>query len=323
MREACRLLRLPWELRRLIYDLVFSDRYAYIHCLRYIYYDLNTRRQVPGALLVNRQLHNDFMSYLFDRNFVALIRGPNFPVVETYRSKASVTMGLRILSAILRSIRHLTLVILLDDRASSIFLLSLFRFHINARTQPLKSLKLKFEQNILWPGVPDVNIECQRLVEKTRILYTEVILAARDFRCAKSPIFQFPPGLEANCFDACEMLKSSYDNCGAMTKSINSQLAALSFTDERAIRDEALATFYRPPGSLTPSGRPFVARFGRNETAKGTRWPWAQGRPDIQEREQRAQRLDVRLLTGLRAMFRRAGLSAPVEAAALDEGADW
>ena len=234
----------------MIYDCVFAGSRSYLYSLRFIYWDLQPCRHVPGLLLPSRRFYHEIIAHIFKTHeFVAIITGTPTALTRTDHPEASLRTGLQVLAKILTSVRHLRLVVYLGDysnNTSCILLLKYFQDCIGAAKQPLESLQIKFVERPSWYRGTLSDRSWSSPTERSRSSdHAEVVLAARYICCEHPPTFQFCSGLEKYCLSACNQLQSFYyeESPGPITKPLE-HMRIPHLVNEHILIQHAIACFY-------------------------------------------------------------------------------
>lgn len=312
--EPSRLLRLPAELRCLIYDYVFPYNWHIIHCLRYIYWDPEADRPIPGIMLANWQLYEEVRAHIFKTHtFVAHLGVLPPMIMKTGDPKKRVTEGLKTLAKTIASMHHLDLQIDLEGDESSVFLLRYFQHCLNAAAQPLKTLQMEFMREPIIRGAQfealySVSLpqECMSMLRHHYSSHQNAVYAARHLRCARPPILKIPAGVEKFCPHVCTMLRQSYREDGPMMAS-GVEVKFWYWSDDDSMLEEATKLFYKDPQSSTASASVQPQRKkgfkGRKHSSRCRRGEYMRQQDEKRKRREKRRRWLDSLVGRLRKVF--------------------
>lgn len=105
------LLRVPLDIRHLVFDHVFPGKTVYIRPAEYIYgCRPRTDRRAPGILLACRQLLTEARSHIFKETTIkSILQASTSLNLKGEHPKRLVEAGFAALSPLLASVRHLTM----------------------------------------------------------------------------------------------------------------------------------------------------------------------------------------------------------------------
>lgn len=239
------LLRIPLDVRLIIFGFVFPDEICHILCSKYISGQRYLRGTLPGIFLTSKKLLDEAKSSIFrTTTFVTVLR-PNSQLISNGEySRFLLEQSLEDLSTLLASVRRLTLLVSIGSYVvndGSIFLLHYFRDCLNDASKPLTRLVIRFipdqdqfGPSDLWYLRPDF-AGSQHLRDSC----AEVFLAARYIRSDLPAELDIPERLREICPLACRMLAHHYNPTSTLAnRPIN------HFGDHETLIESALKQFY-------------------------------------------------------------------------------